>query len=478
MSALARAAGVGRRRSDSRVNASMAASASTTRPITWAVTTGMPSGSSETFASGAARSCPDRPATPGSGLGEEDGLIGGNRFEALPAPIYEVLAPLRLGSGPTGMLPTVPTAPGEAGEAGVPAAALVAADDDDDELADAGFDAAGEEAGADADWVAGATTCAVSVAVGGWGSVIPVGLSTAFSATDCTELAVEATGTCAGSLVGVAPGAVTVHEEVWLPAPQSVLLKAAAWPAGWAERVIVTSSLLDGVQFTLQTSTPNVPDWPRVMLPAGWVTLMHRVGSPDALAASGLTTAVRVASVVPPAELAAGELEPELEVGCSVFEDCVELAEREVDADEEPVPDAGAEEAGACEVEAADDGGEAGGCDDPVGLAGALLDGPGVESEVLEETWLSGWQFEAVAGAAAAAGASVAAKAVPWAPKVSSTPPPTRPAATARTCTKHMKLVLFCTTSSGQVLLLGFGTTRSRWVRYDLTHIPYNASYA
>lgn len=65
----------------------------------------------------------------------------------MPAPTYEVLAPLRGGSGPTGMLPMVP------------GGGLLLAPGDDD-LADVELDADEDDADADADadLLAGATT--------------------------------------------------------------------------------------------------------------------------------------------------------------------------------------------------------------------------------------------------------------------------------------------------------------------------------
>jgi hypothetical protein len=111
--------------------------------------------------------------------------------------------------------------------------------------------------------VAGAVTCTVSLAVGGVFSVVPVGSATAFSVTDCTEVAVELTGSCAGRTMWVVSGAAIVHDAVLLPVTQLVLLKAGARPAGWADRVIVTLPLVGGAQFWLQTCTVNVPDVPR-----------------------------------------------------------------------------------------------------------------------------------------------------------------------------------------------------------------------
>lgn len=203
--------------------------------------------------------------------------------------------------------------------------------------------------------------------------MIPAGLSSAVSETDCTELAFEATGTCACNWVALPPGAAIVHEVVWLPAPQSVLEKAGITPEGCAERVIVTRSLLEGVQLMLHTLKENVPDWPRVMLVDGWVTLMHKMGAVGALTSVFTTTAVRVASVTPPAELADGE--PVLTDGEPEFGDW------EVAEDEPVAPDA-ADEEGACELGVLDGGAdEEGDCE-----ADVLSDGDGAESDALEDT--------------------------------------------------------------------------------------------
>jgi len=98
----------GRRRSDIRVMASMRATASAMRPTTCAVTTGMPSGSRETL--GSAFALPARLPAPGAGLGESDGLICGNKPDALPgAPMSELASLFRAGSGPTGILDPLPS---------------------------------------------------------------------------------------------------------------------------------------------------------------------------------------------------------------------------------------------------------------------------------------------------------------------------------------------------------------------------------
>jgi hypothetical protein len=56
-------------------------------------------------------------------------------------------------------------------------------------------------------------------------------------------------------------------------------------------------------------------------------------------------------------------------------------------------------------------------------------------------SWL---ELGAAAPRTTAADPMTDACATPWAPTDSRTPPPTRPTAIARTCTKHIKIVLFC----------------------------------
>jgi hypothetical protein len=103
----------------------------------------------------------------------------------------------------------------------------------DDDFAPGDFPVAEEEALA-------AVTCAVSLALGGVGNVVPTRFATAFSVTEWTAVALDLTGSCAWSVVWVLPGAGTLHEAVFFPVPQLVLVKSATCPAGWAESVIVT----------------------------------------------------------------------------------------------------------------------------------------------------------------------------------------------------------------------------------------------
>jgi len=102
---------------------------------------------------------------PGEGLGVADGLIAGNRPEALPAPMSWLETPLRFGIGPSGSVLSGRT-PAE-------------------EVADV----AGE--------AEAAVTATVSVADGGVHFSVVAMLAAAVSFTEVTEVALAATGICA-----------------------------------------------------------------------------------------------------------------------------------------------------------------------------------------------------------------------------------------------------------------------------------------
>lgn len=78
-------------------------------PTTCAVTTGMPSGSSETVGDPSALPLLDPAPAPGTGLGESEGLICGKRLAAFPAPMSEVFALLSSGIGPIPTLLVLPS---------------------------------------------------------------------------------------------------------------------------------------------------------------------------------------------------------------------------------------------------------------------------------------------------------------------------------------------------------------------------------
>ena len=78
-------------------------------PITCAVTTGMPSGSTETVGDPLALPLLDPALAPGTGRGVADGLIWGKRLEAFPAPMSELFALLSSGIGPIPTLLVLPS---------------------------------------------------------------------------------------------------------------------------------------------------------------------------------------------------------------------------------------------------------------------------------------------------------------------------------------------------------------------------------
>ncbi len=101
-------------------------------------------------------------------MGVADGMIAGNRLDALPAPMSELETPLRSGMGPSG--------------SGVSGGELLA-----DDLAD---DLAGEA-------VAAAVTATASLAAGGVHFTEVTMPAVAVSFTEVTEVALDATGICA-----------------------------------------------------------------------------------------------------------------------------------------------------------------------------------------------------------------------------------------------------------------------------------------
>jgi hypothetical protein len=101
--------------------------------------------------------------------------------------------------------------------------------------------------------------------------------------------------------------------------------------------------------------------------------------------------------------------------------------------------------------------------------------------EGLADAWLSGSHSKVVAGVVprAAAKAATLACAAPCVPTDMRMPPPTSPAATARACTKHMKIVLFCPVLFVRLRsAFGFRDAQKSLVSVPLTHIPCHDSYA
>lgn len=199
------------------------------------------------------------------------------------------------------------------------------------------------------------------------------------------------------------------------------------------------------------------------MLVEGWVMLMHSSGWGCGLGLVVETSAERVAFVAEGVLVGvAGAVEPELGVaalGVAVL-GWAELGAAELGVAELGVAELGVVELGCAElglVEAGleagavvvvweDDGDEAGaddecvvvgGCAERVDEAAEDAAAVGVCVGVATAIWT---QSVLVAGLVAALAA--AAPATACAPTASSRPPLTRPAAIARTCTKHMMIVL------------------------------------
>ena len=71
-------------------------------PATWPVSPGLPNPTADESETGWAFRLAPCGWTPGGELGVADGLIAGNRPDALPAPMSELETPLRFGMGPSG----------------------------------------------------------------------------------------------------------------------------------------------------------------------------------------------------------------------------------------------------------------------------------------------------------------------------------------------------------------------------------------
>ena len=87
-----------RLRRDRRVTVSMMASASAMSPATWPVSPGLPNPRAEESDTGLAFRLSPSGWIPGDELGVADGLIAGNKRDALPGPMIELETPLRFGS--------------------------------------------------------------------------------------------------------------------------------------------------------------------------------------------------------------------------------------------------------------------------------------------------------------------------------------------------------------------------------------------
>lgn len=261
---------------------------------------------------------------------------------------------------------------------------------------------------------------------------------------ESTVFALALTGTSASRLVGASgvPGAAaSVQVAVPKPAAHSGLLNTAVSPLGWTDRVILTWLVDGSVQLSLQTCTLKAPVCPRWILEVGGVTATQRSAAglgleDEGLGLSEIIFAERAADAGDPCvdegEFAADEDESDgdelgdVELGDVELED-VEEAELDGDAGE-LVPDE------------LDGDGEAVWLGDPSELDGAELEG-GVDAGALDEAETSDTHGGLELGAEPR---TEACATTPCVPTDSKTAPPTRPTATVRTCTKHIKIVLSC----------------------------------
>ena len=191
-------------------------------PATWPVSPGLPNPRADESETGWAFRLAPCGWTPGDELGVADGLIAGNRPDALPAPMSELETPLRFGMGPSG----------SGVSAGEPPA---------------GEPAAGDLAG-DAD--AAAVTATVSAADGGFHFAEVTMLAVAVS---FTEVAPDATGICASRFAGcLSDTELTVQVAVPLPLAQP-LVNVGFWLEGCAARA--TDTFEADPLFSVETCT-------------------------------------------------------------------------------------------------------------------------------------------------------------------------------------------------------------------------------
>ena len=232
------------------------ANASAMSPATWPVRPDWPSPRAEESETGSAFRLAGCGWIPGEESGVADGLIAGNRPDALPAPMSELDTPLRFGIGPSGRGATAETAAEEA-----PA----------DDLAD---DLAG-----DAD--AAAVTATVSAADGGVHFAEVTMLAVAVSFTEVTEVAPDATGIWAWRLAGcLSATEVTVQPAVPSPLAQP-LVNDGFWLDGWATRA--TDTFAADPLFSVETCTVKAAFCPRLTLDCERWTVTHSSGWADVL---------------------------------------------------------------------------------------------------------------------------------------------------------------------------------------------------
>jgi hypothetical protein len=213
--------------------------------------------------------------TPGDGDGlvvVAAGVIAGNKPDALPAPMSELEAPFRFGSGPSGTVMAV-GAPPEAPEdllPGVPGAAV---------------------------------TVTASCAAGGVIVAVVTMLAVAVSVTESTEVALAATGIWASRVTAlVSDTAPTAQVALLSPAAQP-LVNVGFWLVGVAARATDTPA---AEPFSVETVTLNAAECPRWMLDCDRWTLTLTHSSGWAAVVLGLGLGLELASEL--------ELELELEL--------------------------------------------------------------------------------------------------------------------------------------------------------------------
>src|SRR5579859_4326216 len=174
--------------------------------------TGEPSATGEALTTGPA-CCPvgvDKPGVPAGSV--DAGVIDGNRFEALPAPISRLASAFRSGVFRFGIGPSGSTTFGET-------------------LA--------EDVG-EADAAAAAVTVVLSAAAGAVHLAVVVTLAVAVSFTEVTDDALEATATCAlRSVACLSVTELSVHDAV--PFLLQPLVNSGFWLAGSEVSATVTS---------------------------------------------------------------------------------------------------------------------------------------------------------------------------------------------------------------------------------------------
>jgi hypothetical protein len=201
----------------------------------------------------------------GDGLAVATGVIAGNKPAALPAPMSELEAPFRFGSGPSGTVMAV-GAPPELPEDLLP----------------------GDP---------GAVIVTDSCAAGGVIVAVVTMLAVAVSVTEPTEVALAATGIWASRVTAlVSDTAPTAQVALLFPAAQP-LVNVGFWLVGVATRATDTPA---AEPFSVETVTMNAADCPRWMLDCDrWtLTLTHSSGWAAVVLELGLGLGLELASAL------------------------------------------------------------------------------------------------------------------------------------------------------------------------------------